>query len=66
MKVGDLVKRVGITPDDIADGEELGVGVIIGIEDLKLQVPAHDFIVMWSRCGVGWEYPPTLELISES
>jgi len=66
VKVGDLVKRVGVTPDEIADYAELGVGVVVEIEDRN----SHDFIdvnfvVMWPKHGIGWEMPDILEVVSE-
>ena len=65
MKIGDLVKRVGITPDEIADYAELGVGVVVGLEDRDYHNTMNmDLIVMWPEHGIGWEYPDRLEVVN--
>ena len=63
MKVGDLVRRVPMGTDslEISDCTELGVGVVVEIEDRN----SHDFIdvnfvVMWPKHGIGWEMPDIL------
>ncbi len=71
MKIGDLVKRVGITPDEIVDYAELGVGVVVGFENLGVVPNYHntmnmDLIVMWPEHGIGWEYPDRLEVVNAS
>ena len=73
MKVGDLVRRVGDTPEEMVDYAELGVGIIIDTEGRPL-IATHrgvrqwgddvDFIVMWPKHGLGWEYPDMLEVMS--
>jgi hypothetical protein len=68
MKIGDLIKRVGITPDEIADYAELGIGIIIGVENRKADYchTTMDLIVMWPSHGIGWEYPDRLEVVNAS
>jgi hypothetical protein len=64
MKVGDLVKRVGVTPDEIADYAELGVGVVVEIEDKNCDAWLDiNFVVMWPKHGFGWEWADMLEVI---
>jgi hypothetical protein len=66
VKVGDLVKRVGITPGEIADYVRLGVGVVVGFENRDYHnVTNMDLIVMWPEHGIGWEYPDRLEVVNE-
>ncbi len=68
MRIGDLVRRVGNTPEEMSDYAELGVGIIIDIEDRPLIMSAPDddvdFIVMWPKHGIGWEYPGILEVMT--
>jgi hypothetical protein len=67
MKVGDLVKRTFAASSPIADDEELGVGVVIDIESRDYyNVTNIDFVVMWPKHGVSWEWADALEVISES
>ena len=69
MKVVDLVRRVpqGTDPQEIADYAELGVGVIVGTENRDYHnATSMDFIVMWPKHGIGWEFPDRLEVVNES
>jgi len=66
VKVGDLVKRVGITPDELADYAGLGIGVVVGFENRDYHNAMNmDLIVMWPEHGIGWEYPDRLEIVNE-
>ena len=67
MKIGDLVKRVHTSPDEIEDCAELGIGVIVGVEDPRGYAPSMptDFIIMWPTRGLSWEFMDVLELVSE-
>ena len=68
MKVGDLVRRVYTHPDEIEDCAELGIGVIVGVEDSPVYVPigTTDFIIMWPKQGLSWEFMDVLEAVSET
>jgi hypothetical protein len=73
VRIGDLVRRVGNTPEEMSDYAELGVGIIIGTEGRPLIGTQRgvrrwgddvDFIVMWPKHGIGWEYPDMLEVMT--
>ena len=71
MKIGDLVKRVGSAdPQEIADNNELGIGLLVDIERRVKVYPNSltdpDYIVMWPKYGMGWEMSLRLEVVSES
>jgi hypothetical protein len=69
MKVGDLVRRVpmGTDPQEAADYAELGIGVVVGIDNRDYHnVTNVDYIVMWPHLGIGWEFPDSLEVVNES
>jgi hypothetical protein len=66
MKVGDLVRRVstGYEPA-IFDYDELGVGVVVEIEDRDANnFIDFDFVVMWPKHGIGWEMSDMLEVVN--
>ena len=73
MKIGDLVRRVGATSEEMLDYFELGVGIIIDTEDRQLIGTPRgvrrwgddvDFIVMWPKHGIGWEHQGMLEVMT--
>lgn len=69
MKLGDMVRRVpmGTDPQEAADYAALGVGIVTGFEAADdLEGLENDVIVMWSRHGLGWEFPERLEVINET
>lgn len=72
MKIGDLVKRNGMSSDKqtIADNKALGIGIVVGLGP-RAEAGLHkstdpDFIVMWPEYGVGYEMLCRLEVVNES
>jgi len=72
VKVGSLVRRTGITPQEIEDYAELGIGLVVDVERTPPPFTKYfdngfgpDVVVLWAGLGdLSWEMPAMLEVMT--